>query len=206
VTGGGPALDATAAETAQKAQTAPTAAAQTATAQAAPADPARVAAGPPRPRRPAPGSVKARRTRRRLAVCGLVLLAAVGFLLYKGLTSAFVYFRTASQALADRASLGNATFQIEGTVVPCSVRKLGGGSYAFAITSGATRVAVRDSGDPPSLFHANVPVVLQGHFVAGSNVFASDQVLVKHSNQYVAAHPGRLAHGTLPATCAAGPA
>ncbi len=138
-------------------------------------------------------SLKAQRTRRRLAVCGVVFAVAVGFLLYKGLTSAFVYFKTASQAVADRASLGDSSFQIEGTVVPCTIRKLGPTSYAFSIASGSTRVAVRDSVDPPSLFQPNVPVVLQGHFVGSTDLFASDQILIKHSNQYVAAHPGRLA-------------
>lgn len=159
---------------------------------------------PPRASAPRPPlSLKARRTRRRLAVCGAVLAAVVGFLLYKGLTSAFVYFKTASQALADRNGLGDATFQIEGTVVPCTIKKVGTTDLDFSIASGATRVAVQDSADPPSLFQSNVPVVLQGHFVGSSDVFDSSQILIKHSNQYVAAHPGRVAKGTLPTSCSA---
>jgi cytochrome c-type biogenesis protein CcmE len=146
---------------------------------------------------------RARRTRRRLAACGLVLAAAIGFLLYKGLTSAFVYFKTASQAVAGRAELGNSTFQIEGTVVPCTIRKTGVTSLDFSITSGSTRVAVRDSGTPPSLFQPDVAVVLGGHFVGSSNVFASDQIFIKHSNQYVAAHPGRLGRQGLSTRCPA---
>jgi len=153
-------------------------------------------------RRPV-GGPKARRTRRRLALCGAVLAAAVGFLLYKGLTSAFVYFKTASQAVAARATLGNSTFQIEGTVVPCSIRKTGDTSLDFQIASGATRVAVQDSGTPPSLFQPNVAVVLGGHFLGTSDVFASNQIFIKHSNQYVAAHPGRLGKQDLPARCTA---
>jgi cytochrome c-type biogenesis protein CcmE len=146
---------------------------------------------------------KARRTRRRLALCGLVLAAAVGFLLYKGLTSAFVYFKTASQAVAARATLGNSTFQIEGTVVPCTIRKTSATSLDFAIASGPTRVAVRDSGTPPSLFQPDVAVVLGGHFVGTSDVFASSEIFIKHSNQYVAAHPGRLGRQGLPTRCPA---
>jgi cytochrome c-type biogenesis protein CcmE len=163
------------------------------------------AAGPPGGARPprSPLGPKARRTRRRLAVCGAILASAIGFLVYKGLTSAFVYFETASQAVADRARLGSSTFQIEGTVVPCTIRRVGAAEYDFSIASGRTRVAVRDSEDPPSLFQPNVPVVLQGHFLPGTDVFASDQILVKHSNEYVAAHPGRVARGHLAASCGA---
>ena len=157
------------------------------------------AATPP-PRRPV-SSARARRTRRRLAACGLVLAAAVGFLLYKGLTSAFVYFKTASQAVAARATLGNSTFQIEGTVVPCTIYKTGVTSLRFSIASGSTRVAVRDSGTPPSLFQPDVAVVLGGHFVGSSDLFASNQIFVKHSNRYVAAHPGRLGRQRLTTRC-----
>ena len=137
-------------------------------------------------------SRRARRTRRRLLVVGLILVAAVGLLLYKGLTSAIVYFKTADQALQDRASLGNSTFQIEGVVVPRSVHTAGFGSVDFAIRSADVTVAVHNEGTPPSLFRGDVPVVLVGHFAGASNLFESDQILVKHSNQYIAAHPNRV--------------
>ncbi len=150
-----------------------------------------------------PPTPKARRTRRRLAVAGTVLACAAGFLLYKALTSAFVYFKTAAQAVADRAALGDSTFQIEGTVVPCTLRRVGADSYDFSIASGPVRVAVRDSETPPSLFQPNIGVVLGGHFVGSSEVFSSSVIYIKHSNQYVAAHPGRLARGTEPTGCSA---
>jgi hypothetical protein len=31
-----------------------------------------------------------------------------------------------------------------------------------------------------------------GHFVGTTDRFASDQILVKHSNSYIAAHPNRV--------------
>ena len=85
----------------------------------------------------AAGGVARRRLRRRLALAVVVLLAAFAFLLYKGLTSAVVYFKTASEAVAARAALGNSTFQIEGTVVPCTLRRIGPDAYDFSIASGA---------------------------------------------------------------------
>ena len=145
---------------------------------------------PPPPR--SEPSDRRQATRRRLLVVFVVLLGAVGFLIYKGLTSAVVYFKTADQAVASRRALGNSTFQIEGTVVPGSVHNQGAKVAAFEISSNGVRVQVDNSGDPPQLFQNNIPVVLVGHFVGGSDVFASDQILVKHTNQYIAAHPNRV--------------
>ena len=131
--------------------------------------------------------------RRRLIVVIAILLCAMGFLLYKGVTSAFVYFKTAQEALGSRAQLGNSTFQLEGVVVPGSIVFTNNSTFVrFSIASGKTRVQVENRGTPPQLFQANIPVVLVGHFVGASNVFSSDQILVKHSNQYIAAHPNRV--------------
>jgi cytochrome c-type biogenesis protein CcmE len=134
-----------------------------------------------------------RRSKRRVYVAGGIVILAIGFLIFKGVTSAFVYFKTAQQAVADRTSLGNSTLQIEGTVVPGSRH---GGSvpneFTFIISSGPVRVSVQNTGIPPQLFGSGVPVVLVGHFVGTSDVFASDQILVKHSNSYIAAHPNRV--------------
>ena len=141
---------------------------------------------------PASVTIRERQTKRRLAVVGVVILAAIGFLLYKTLTSAVVYFKTASEAVADRSALGNATFQIEGVVVPHTIRHLGDNELRFVISSGKVTVPVENSGTPPQLFQADIPVVLVGHFVASSNLFSSNQILVKHSNQYIAAHPNRV--------------
>jgi cytochrome c-type biogenesis protein CcmE len=132
------------------------------------------------------------RTSRRLAAVGVVLLAAIGFLLYKGLTSALVYFKTANEAIADRAQLGNSTFQLEGVVLKGTVKQLGGGRVGFTVAAGGAAIPVVNDGEPPQLFRAGIAVVVVGHFVGSSNDFASDQVLVKHSQQYIAAHPSRV--------------
>jgi cytochrome c-type biogenesis protein CcmE len=137
-------------------------------------------------------AASSRRTRRRLWVVAFVLAAALGFLLYKALTSAIVYFKTANEAVAARAQLGTSTFQLEGVVVPGTVQRRGADVLDFTIESGGVKVPVHNSGAPPQLFQANVPVVLVGHFVGSSDAFSSDQILVKHSNAYIAAHPNRV--------------
>jgi cytochrome c-type biogenesis protein CcmE len=150
------------------------------------------AAGPASKAGTAAARQAAATTRRRLAVVGVVIVAALGFLVYKGLTSAIVFFKTASEAVANRAQLGNSTFQLEGTVVRGTVHHLGGSRVAFEIRQGGASIHIVNTGEPPQLFRPGLPVVVVGHFVGSGDNFASDQIMVKHSQQYIAAHPNRV--------------
>lgn len=127
-------------------------------------------------------------SRRRQLIALLVIAGAVAFLLLEGLNNATVYFKTADQAVADKAALGTRQFRIEGTVEP-GVRQVGT-TTDFSIYANGVRVNVVDSADPPQLFKAGVPVVLEGHW--NGPVYASDQIMVKHTANYVEAHPERL--------------
>jgi cytochrome c-type biogenesis protein CcmE len=140
---------------------------------------------------PTPSSV-ALRTSRRLAVAGLVIVFALGFLVYKGLTSAIVFFRTADEAIAQRAELGNSVFQLEGTVVRGTVQRVGAGEVSFEIRQSGATIHVDNSGYPPQMFRPGLPVVVVGHFVGTTDRFSSDEIMVKHSQQYIAAHPNRV--------------
>ncbi len=131
-------------------------------------------------------------TSRRLAIVGFVIVAALGFLVYKGLTSAIVFFRTTNEALAQRAQLGDSVFQLEGTVVKGSVHRAGPNEVRFAIRQGGATIWVDNAGDPPQMFRPGLPVVVVGHFVGTTDRFSSDEVMVKHSQQYIAAHPNRV--------------
>jgi cytochrome c-type biogenesis protein CcmE len=42
------------------------------------------------------------------------------------------------------------------------------------------------------MFKPGLPVVVVGHFVGSTNLFASDEIMVKHSAAYIAAHPDRV--------------
>jgi cytochrome c-type biogenesis protein CcmE len=128
-----------------------------------------------------------------------VILAAIGFLLYQGLSNATEYFKTADQAVADKAQLGSKQFRLEGTVEP-DVQQLGS-TTRFSVTANGAVVNVVDSTAPPQLFKPGIPVVLEGHW--SGNVFASNLIMVKHSASYVGAHPDRL-KSQLPQTTAPG--
>lgn len=126
---------------------------------------------------------------KRLWLAGAVIVAALGFLVFQGLGNATLYFRTADEAVAQRDSLGTKRFRIEGNVVAGTVHQAGT-EVAFTIESKGVTVPVLHQGDPPELFKPGIPVVLEGRFQGDQ--FASDRIMVKHSETYVADHPERV--------------
>src|SRR5437588_4253535 len=124
-----------------------------------------------------------------MIIAGLVVLVALGFLVVRGLGNATLYFRTADEAVAQKQQLGGRRFRIEGNVVAGTVQEAGGAT-AFNIESKGVVVPVNHQGDPPELLKPGIPVVLEGHFQGDS--FASDRIMVKHSEDYIAKHPSRV--------------
>jgi cytochrome c-type biogenesis protein CcmE len=145
------------------------------------------AGAPPAGRSPV-STARPRHTARYVLV-GLVLGGALVFLLVKGLGSALDFYLPADQAVAQEATLGSRTFNLEGVVEPGSIHSTASG-VDFVVTSGSAHVAVHNSNSPPQLFQADIPVIAVGHFQG--DLFLSDQVLVKHSSTYIAQHPARV--------------
>lgn len=127
--------------------------------------------------------------RRRLWLAGLIIVGTLGFLLFKGLGSATVYFRTADEAVRDKPSLGTRRFRVEGTVLAGSVHQVGTG-VDFTIASKGVQVPVVHTGNQPDLFQPDIPVVLEGRW-AGAH-YASDRIMVKHTESYRARNPKRV--------------
>src|SRR4051812_15223534 len=128
-------------------------------------------------------------TRRRLWLAGIVVIGALGFLVFRGLGNATLYFRTADEAVAQRQQLGDRRFRIEGAVVGGTVQEFANAT-SFDIESKGVLVHIRHSGDPPELFKPGIPVVLEGQFEGDD--FASDRLMVKHSEDYIARNPQRV--------------
>jgi cytochrome c-type biogenesis protein CcmE len=112
------------------------------------------------------------------AVAAIVVLAVV-------LSDNVVYFRTVSEAVDDRAQLGSDRFRLAGAVVPGTIEETRRG-VRFDVTDGDATVAVEHRGDPPDLFRANAPVVVEGswHARRAGASFGSDRILIKHGAEY----------------------
>ena len=135
-------------------------------------------------------------------VVGLVLVGAAVALLVKGIGGSLNYFQTVDQALHDQKLLAGKEFRLEGLVQPGSVHvdhiKDASPVVTFvADGSKNAKVSVVNHGNPPTLFKANLPVVVVGHFAGtdpttGYVRFDSTQIIVDHTNVYKEKHPNRV--------------
>ena len=114
-------------------------------------------------------------------IAAVICLGAVAWLLVVALSSNIEYFRTASEAVANRTHDADRTLRLAGAVVPGTVHPVIGG-VDFDVTDGRATVVVHHRGDPPELFKAGAPVVVEGHW--SSNIFSSDRILIKHGAEY----------------------
>ena len=142
-----------------------------------------------------------RRRRRTVLVVALVLIAAMAFITAQGLRNATLFFRNADEAVEQRVELGDRRFRIQGRVIPSTVKSVSG-ITTFEIVHDCVVVSIWHSSDPPELFKSPwIPVVLEGSWVIGeirnvaggdTHYFASDRMLVKHTNEYASANEQRL--------------
>lgn len=131
-------------------------------------------------------------SRLRLGIVIAVICGALAFLVLQGLGNATTYFYNADEAVERRDELGDDRFRLQGTVVPASVRQ-SGEQVDFRVEFACASVAVRHQGDPPELFADGIPVVLEGAYAGGTDTFASDRILVRHTSEYRTEEADRLA-------------
>lgn len=141
---------------------------------------------------PAPAGAAPRRARRSPWVYGalVAVLLGLGVVVYQGLTSASLYFYNADEAVAHQADLGAKRFRLQGLVVHQDAPTDDG--IEFTVAFNDVEVDVHHQGDPPELFDLGIPVVLEGAWDPSGAFFASDRILVKHSEQYVADNEDRI--------------
>jgi cytochrome c-type biogenesis protein CcmE len=139
---------------------------------------------PPRPRRAAKKGNGVR-----VAVVLVLVAAAMGFLLYKGLGDSTTYFYNTDEAVQRQDDLGADRFRMQGTVLDGSLEETADG-VTFDVAYNGVEASVAHRGDPPELFQPNIPVVLEGHWEDGT--FASDRIIVKHSAEYTEDNGERL--------------
>ncbi len=129
--------------------------------------------------------------RRWIAVGALVLLlGALGFVLFQGLNDAATFFYNVDEAVEQRADLEGERFRMQGNVIAGTVVDTGTG-VEFTITYGGAEMPVVHTGTPPELFGPDIPVVIEG--TLDGLTFASDEILVRHDNEYDEENPDRIA-------------
>jgi cytochrome c-type biogenesis protein CcmE len=142
-----------------------------------------------------------------IALVALVVVA-IGALLVKTLGDATLFFKNVDEAVAERDSLGDRRFQLQGTVVPGTIARSeldGRPAVAFSISFNGVATDVMHVGNPPELFKEGEAVVLEGHWTEGVPAtgaldggvrdgwyFSSDRMLAKHDSSYEADNGDRI--------------
>ncbi len=126
-------------------------------------------------------------TRRRgkglqLAIVGLVILAAVGYLVYSGLRTN-VYYRTVSELQVGDVDPGRQV-RLAGNVVPGSIiREEGSSVVRFQVADPGGALAVVYKGAVPDIFGPDIEVVLEGKYNPSTG-FAADTMLAKCPSKF----------------------
>lgn len=132
----------------------------------------------------------ARRAVTQLAAGMIVILGAIGFLAYQGLTNSLVYYITPSELLHKGTADVGVQLRLGGQVRPGSVTwQAGSHTLRFVIQDARSSVHVVSRSLPPDMFRGGAGAVVQGIFAG--DIFRASGVLVKHSGTYVAPKNGQ---------------
>ena len=121
----------------------------------------------------------------------IVVLALVfgGVVVTKFLTSAIDYYCNVYEVGVRSGCDGDRRIRIQGIVKKDSLSK-DNGSTVFVMEWNKKDVKVSYLGDPGGIFQECIPVVAHGRM--SGDVFDSDRIEVKHSNQYVEKNKARF--------------
>jgi cytochrome c-type biogenesis protein CcmE len=132
--------------------------------------------------------------RGRFVAGGLVIVAALAFLIWSGVSQSVVYFVTPSELLA--APVPSKTYRLGGLVEPGSLKwEPKSLDLSFTLGDGKSSVRVRHKGPAPDLFGEGRGAVVEGSWSVedsktGDGYFKSSLILAKHSEEYKAPHDG----------------
>lgn len=134
------------------------------------------------PRDVAPGRLGRSARRRWAPLAVLAVLAVVLVVIVIQARGASLYFKNADEAVAQRSSLGDKKFRLQGTVVGKPVDAAN--ATLFTVEYAHVKVKVRHTGSEPALFQPGIPVVAEGRWNSAGSEFESDRLLVKHDADY----------------------
>jgi cytochrome c-type biogenesis protein CcmE len=122
--------------------------------------------------------------RRRFIIGGLIILAALSYIIYGGMREAIVYFVTPSELKAKENVSVNKFLRMGGMVVQGSLQKdVKNLTYRFDLTDGSTSFPVFFRGIPPDLFSEGKGAVVEGR-IGPDGVFQATTIMAKHAEEY----------------------
>jgi cytochrome c-type biogenesis protein CcmE len=133
------------------------------------------------------------RRNRKFMAGGLVILAAIGYLVYAGVSQSVVYFVTPSELQA--SPVPGKAYRLGGVVDAGTLRwEPRTLDLTFTLSDGKAAVPVRHKGTPPDLFAEGRGAVVEGTW-SGDGYFHASLIMAKHSEEYKAPDPGETRAG-----------
>ena len=127
---------------------------------------------------------------------GAVIVVALGYMIYAGVTQSAVYFVTPSELRA--APVTGKAYRVGGMVEKDSLKwDAKTLDLSFALSDGRASIPVRHHGTAPDLFGEGRGAVVEGTWTSDGH-FKASQILAKHSEEYKAPHdPDRAGYKEL---------
>jgi cytochrome c-type biogenesis protein CcmE len=135
-----------------------------------------------------PSPTRARFLNPKLIVVGVVIFAAIGYLIYNAFqSSAASYFVTVGELQAQSATMDDQRVQVGGNVKTGTIVKGAPGQpISFVLTDGTHTIPVTYGGVLPDIFSDQVQVVVEGTYHA-NGTFQADNLLTKCPSRFTAA-------------------
>ena len=127
----------------------------------------------------------------KLLVAGIVILIAVGFLIFQTMQSTtMAYFVTVGELEQSAALVNGQVVRVGGNVEPGSIVKgVVGQPMHFSVTDGTHAIPVVYSGSIPDIFADNTQVVIEGTYHS-NGTFQADSLTTKCPSKFEAAPGG----------------
>ena len=116
----------------------------------------------------------------------LLVLFGISLIVFASIriaSSNTIYYYTTTEAIDNIITISTERIKLGGFVVSESVSKGSIDETNFEITDGNKTIKIVFDGFIPELFQDEMGVILDGYFE--NNIFYSDDMLVKHDNEYV---------------------
>ena len=126
-----------------------------------------------------------------VVAAALVVVAAIGYLIYNGFQSTSVYYLTVTELQARQSSplgLGNSQIRVAGIVQENSViRSTSDSTIRFTMADDGGKLPVVYKGLVPDIFGPGIQVVVEGRYVGGT--FQASTLLAKCPSKFTTAVP-----------------
>ncbi|MDH5543092.1 MAG: cytochrome c maturation protein CcmE [Nitrospinota bacterium] len=124
---------------------------------------------------------------KKFLIASLVVVGAIGYLVYAGIKETSVYYLTVSEALASSEMKSGNEFRMEGHVEAGTINIAADNLGAkFQIKDDKNSIPVSYRGTIPDMFSDDIDVVVQGYFDVKEGVFKAHTLLTSCPSKYEA--------------------